>query len=160
MTEKPANVRLANPEDEEKIRVLLDQLEIDNGFGISVSDSKVREQIRVGTEKRGGIIGVIDGPDGVILGSIGIFLTSWWYSDEVYLGELWLFVDPDYRSNHYEKDLFQFAHWCRESLSVGSDKPLALVTSVSSPARLDSKIRLWRRHAGKMIGGIFAVTGE
>ncbi len=87
-------------------------------------------------------------------------MTSWWYSNEIYVGELFLFVHPDYRINGFERDLFQFARWFKEQMSVAMGRPVALVSSVSSPRRLLAKERLWRRNLGpegRRVGGIFVL---
>lgn len=160
MIDYPSRVRFASPEDEDRLVRFLDLLEADNGFGVPKDPDKVLEQIKIATEKRGGLIGIINGKDDDIAGGIGLYLTNWWYSTEIYIGELFLFVAPDYRANGFEKDLFQFAKWYRERMSTVMGRSLALVTSVSAPRRLPGKERLWRQNLGanaRRVGSIFVL---
>jgi len=37
--------------------------------------------------------------DGEIVGSIGVTMFDFWYANATFLGELWLYVDPEYRAS-------------------------------------------------------------
>lgn len=153
-------VRIATQTDEGAIYDLLagpEGLHADNGVGVGFSPVKVWGRIRTATEGRGGIIGLIDG-DHEIAASVGLFFDSPWYSDTVYLAELWLYVRPVYRSRGYAAELFGFAKECRQKLAEGSGEPLWLMTSVVSRKRLGAKMKYWARHAD-LIGGIYVVDG-
>src|SRR5215472_11931582 len=143
--ERPANVRLASAGDEEALYTLLMALNEDNSFGVPLSEDRIRAVIRRGIERQHSMIGVIDGAD-ELAGSINLTLGQFWYSDVWHLNEVWLFVKPDYRRNHFDRDLFQFAKWAREAMSKQLGYECQVVTSVSSPKDLDLKLRLWRRH--------------
>ena len=43
--------------------------------------------------------------DSEIVGSIGGYATSDWYSDDKYLGDLWCYVEPNSRNSSAAKDL-------------------------------------------------------
>ncbi len=163
VTERPALVRMAGPADEDALYDLLLALEADNGFGIAHEEARVRAAIEKGTRRQGAMIGVIDGKKGEygeggeLAASVCLTLAQFWYADAWFLSEQWLFVRPEYRFNHFERELFQFAKWCREEFSRQNGSNTLLVTSVSSPKRLPAKIRLWSRHAHQ-VGAIFQVS--
>lgn len=154
-------VRLAEPSDEAAIYELLagpEGLHADNPMGVGFSADKVRERIRIATEGRGGLIGVIDG-DHELAGAIGLYIDARWYSDEAHLAEYFLFVRPVYRSRGYAALLFGFAKECRERIAAGSGERFPLITTVVSRKRLAGKMRLWARNAD-LIGGIYVVDGD
>ncbi len=154
---RPEAVRIATQRDEAALYDLLMALNADNGFGIPISPEKIRAQMEKGTRQQGGIVGVIDGPDGQLVASIGLFMQQFWYAERYYLGEMWLFVRPEFRrGTRHADDLFRFAEWCRREMESGSDQPWIVMTSVSSPRRLDAKLRFWARHA-EQVGGIFVM---
>lgn len=164
MSDRPDNVRMAVRTDEDPLYDLLLALEDDNSFGIPYDEKRVRAAIERGTRQQGSIIGVIDGRRGEVgeehppelAASICLTLNQFWYSEIWMLQEIWVFVRPEYRHNHFERDLFQFARWCKEEMSRQNGENTLLVSSVSSPTRLPAKLRLWSRY-GKQIGGIFAI---
>lgn len=162
--EKPKTVRLATPKDEDSLYELLLALHDDNAvYGVGYDEETVRETIRKGTEKRGSIIGVIDGKQGdygessEIAASVCLTFANFWYSKTPYLAELWLFVRPEYRSNHFDRDLFVFSRWCGEEMSRQLGHTMTTLTAVSSLSRLPAKMRLWSRY-GKHIGAIYRIV--
>lgn len=163
-TLRPDSVRMAGPDDEAALYDLLMALDVDNSFGIPHDPDRVRAAIEKGTRRQGSIIGVIDGRAGEygegheahLAASVCLTLSQFWYSNVFFLSEIWLFVRPEYRHNHFERDLFQFAKWCREEMSRQNGDEMLAVSSVSSPNRLPAKLRLWSRY-GEQIGGIFQI---
>lgn len=157
MIERPLSVRHAEPKDEDGIYRLLLKLHADNSIGFPYDEDRVRESIRLGTERKGGIVAVIEDPDkpGEFAASIGIAPSQFWYSNQHYLHEVWLFVSPEYRKGTtYANDLMQYAKWVKERFSVGAPEPVPFFTSVSSRRRLKEKMRWWGRR-GELIGAIY-----
>lgn len=78
--------------------------------------------------------------DGKIVGTMGLLVTQFWYSDEWIVQEMWTFVHPDHRRSHHAKNLLM--------LAVGAGKQLGmpLVAGVTSTERTEGKCRLYRRH--------------
>lgn len=147
MTDRPANVRLAVAGDEERIYNHLLGLHKENGL-FSLSRDKSMAVIRSATERKGGIIGVIDGESGVE-GSIGLQLSSWWYTENDYhLSEFWCFVREDCRATNHAKDLIQFAKWCAEEMKI------PLFMGIVTTKRTAAKERLYRRTLPK-VGAYF-----
>ena len=150
-------VRLATPADEDAVYRLLCHLEADNGLGWPHDEDRVRESIRIGTEKRGGIVAVIDAPDrpGELAGSIGLHWAQPWYSNRHFFHEVWLFVDPEYRrGTGYADALMRYAQWLKDSFNAKAGEEVPFFTSVSSRKRLAAKMRWWGRR-GEMIGAIY-----
>lgn len=146
MIEKPSNVRLAMPSDEDTIyRILSEGLFNENGT-FSLSERKSRNFIRQAVNNEGGIIGVIE-ENGQIAGTIGMNLGTFWYSDDWHIEEYWNFVRPEYRRSigtefkrsDYAKDLINFGKWCSEKMG------LILNIGIISTARTEAKCRLYGR---------------
>jgi hypothetical protein len=153
----PHNVRFAVPADEDALYDLLMALEEDNNsFGFDISEERIREQIKIGTEARGGAHGVIAG-NGCIAASVGLVPDRWWFAEKWSLAQLWLFVRKEYRQSTYADDLQKWAKWFRSDLEKRYGHPVPLINCVISRKRLPVKLRFWRRHSGEMIGGIFEV---
>lgn len=150
-------MRFAEPADEDALWDLLMALDEDNNsFGFDVSEARIREHIRIGTERKGGAHGVIDG-DGCLAASIGIIPDRWWFSEEWSLAQIWLFVRREYRHLSYAEDLQEWGKWFRSGLEERYGKPVTLISCVISHNRLPGKIRFWQKYCGEMIGGIFEI---
>jgi hypothetical protein len=147
-----AGVRLARPEDEERLYRFLLHLYAENAL-MPMSEAKVRAQIRAGTHGEGGIVGVIDGPAGTIEASIGMTLSSFWYSEAMHLNELWCFVHPEHRASTHARRLIEFGKWCADRLSTPG-YPVPLLLGIVTRRRLLPKIRLFQRQAPQ-VGAIF-----
>jgi GNAT superfamily N-acetyltransferase len=144
-------VRTATSADEEAIMTLCRLLHEENGQ-FSMSEAKVRDALRQGLERRGGIIGVIDGADGleaVILMSIG----QLWYSDDWMLEEMFNFVHPDHRRSSHAKRLIEYAKECATHLGI------PLMIGVLSNHRTEAKVRLYERLLPKS-GAYFIFNGQ
>lgn len=154
-----AQVRIAQPADEAALYDALVSLYEDNDVAGGYVASCVEERIAQGVSKAsetGGIVGIIDAPDGRIAATIGIFPNVPWYTDEVLLVENWLFVRREYRTFGLHRRLFDFGKSFRDEMSAELGRPLKLISSVSSNTRLKAKMRLWSRF-GRLIGGMFLV---
>ena len=155
MISKPASVRFATRADEPALFWLLNRdLDADNRLGWSINPRKVLDHVQKCCRGKCGLAGIIDGPDG-IAGSVGIELTTPYYSDDFMLMQIWQFVRPEHRKGtRYGQDLFDFAEWHRQDMSARLGQELVLESTILSHHRLDAKIRLWKRKK-RMIGAIF-----
>lgn len=149
-------VRVATPADREAIYwQLMNDLQADNGLGWQPSPAKVFAHVESCCGGERGIAGVIDGPDGGIIASIGVELTTPWYSDDWFLIQVWQFVLPEHRGGtSHAEDLFSFAETHRQYIGAQSGRDIVLETTVMSRKRLAAKSRLWRKH-GKWIGSMY-----
>jgi GNAT superfamily N-acetyltransferase len=100
-------VRLATPADELAVFELLMMLHAEMGF-FTVSKQKVFAAIQWATEGRGGFIFCID-EDNRVVASLGMILTTDWYTDDEFLLERWNFVHPNYRRSDYGRRLLEQA---------------------------------------------------
>ena len=144
---RPPSVRVAIPSDENEImrsmRAAFEEQPI-----FPLDEQRMRDRIRMCTQRKGGVVGVIDGPKG-IEGYLIAVLSQYWYTDAWHLEELSNFVHPDYRRSTHAKDLISFAKWFAEQMSV------PLIMGILSTQRLDAKIRLYQRQV-KHVGAVFA----
>jgi hypothetical protein len=139
-------VSLASPADEDDLYQHLLLLHKENGL-YTVSERKVRETIRVATEQRGGVIGVIRGDDG-LEGSIGMMLDQWWYTEDFCLGERWVFVHKDHRRKPHASRLIDFGKWAASQMGV------SLQIGIMSTKQTEAKMRMYQRKLTQ-IGGFF-----
>lgn len=160
MTEPPVVVRLATPADQEPLYDLLVGLWLDSPIAqiIPYRRERVIEQIRAGTERQGGLIGVVDSSNGFrIDGSIGLFLQQWWWADYYFLNAMWCFVRPEERRGGRIGDaLFRFALEARQQMAtqLGPDHPFIIEMSHVQGERLAARDRWWSRYA-RRIGSVF-----
>jgi hypothetical protein len=137
MIERPKSVRIAMKSDEQPIFDLLCRLWDENAL-FSMNPEKVKDCIRRATRNEGGVIGVIDGDDGLVA-SIGLGLSQYWYTDQWHVEEFWNFVAPEHRRSNNAKDLIDFAKWCSESMN------LILNMGIITTHRTEAKIVLYKK---------------
>ena len=144
-------VRLATKTDEGEIFGLLLMLHAENGM-FSLNRDKVISGIQLATERRGGIIFVIDeGPR--VVATLGMCITTDWYSDDEYLLERWNFVHPEYRKSDYARKLIEQGKWSHEWFK-SKGKLMPFQCGIMSFIRTEAKIRMYARHLA-CIGGFF-----
>jgi|SRR5215472_4163660 len=136
-------VRLATKADEGEIFGLLLMLHAENGM-FSLNRDKVILGIQHATERRGGIIYVIDeGPR--VVATMGMSVVCDWYSDDEYLMERWNFVHPEYRQSDYARMLLEQGKWATEWFKAHA-KLLPYMCGINSFDRTEAKIRMYARH--------------
>lgn len=129
------------------------ELHTENGI-FKLNEDKVRGMLRKAFNREGGILGAVGAP-GNIQGLILMLVSTFWYSDDPHLEELFLYVKPQHRGGGAAAALMQFAKWCAE-------QSFPLVIGVLSNERTEGKIRLYQRQFSKPIGNFFfypAVNG-
>lgn len=137
-------VRLATADDEAQLFALLLQMHGEMGF-FGVNPAKVVEGIKVATERRGGIIYVIEDKRRVVA-TLGMVFAMDWYSDDEYLSERWNFVHPDYRQGtDYARRLLEQAKWTHERFKLGG-RNIPISVGINSFTRTEAKIRMYSRH--------------
>jgi GNAT superfamily N-acetyltransferase len=136
-------VRLALKKDEGEIFALLCLLHAENGM-FSMNRDKVIAGIQHATERRGGVIYVIDdGPR--VVATLGMTIACDWYSDDEYLLERWNFVHPDYRKSDYARRLLEQGKWSHEWFKAQGAR-LPFFCGINSLLRTEAKIRMYARH--------------
>lgn len=141
-----SDVDFARPEDEDGIYELLMKLHTENGI-FHVDETRVRQFIKLGTEQKLGMIGVIRG-NGGIEASVGMTMDQWWYTLDWCLSERWNFVLPEHRKSTHAVRLIEFAKWCSDQLKV----PLQM--GIITTQQTEAKVRMYRRYLTP-VGGLF-----
>jgi GNAT superfamily N-acetyltransferase len=142
-----SEVRIATPADREGMVELLHLMHEENGVA-SLSVPKMLLALDRGLVRDKAIIGVIE-EDGVIKASIGLFIWSWWYSDDMHLEDCWNFVHPEYRKSTHAKSLLTFARKASDDLGI------QLLIGILSSDRTAAKIRLYEKIFGPSMGAGF-----
>jgi hypothetical protein len=140
-------VRKAKRAEADELLQMCRTLHAENGQ-FSFSDRKVKEMLEKAFTSNGAVIGVIGQP-GKLEGSICLSLSSYYYTDDIHLGECWNFVLPQYRKSTNAKDLIKFGIRCSDELDI------PFITGIISNERTEAKVRLYRRVLGDPVGGFF-----
>ena len=151
MTANFAGVRIAAPNDEDDIYNLLMLQHRECGL-FNFSDKKVRAVMQSGTRQNGGIVGVVDGENG-IEATIGLSITQPWYSEDWHLSELWNFVHPAHRKEGHAAKLVNFSKWCSDNMTI----PLFIMAIANK--RTEAKVRLYKRMV-PMTGTMFLYNNQ
>jgi hypothetical protein len=140
-------VRIVTADDEEEVVAMCKRLHEENGL-FSLSETRVRECIRRCINAQGTIVAVI-GPPGGIEGSICMEMTSFYYTDDLHLSELWNFVDEQHRRSRNAEALIEFGKACALKMQM------PFFTGIITNRRLAGKVRLYRRLLGNPVGAYF-----
>lgn len=141
-------IRLAQPEDEDALFQFVKLMHAENGL-FPLSETQARIMIRHATDRRGGVIAIIDGPDGSIEASMCAVVEPHWYTVAMSLNERWNFVRQDCRKTSHARRLIEFAK------AVGNELGIPVFMGVLSTHRTEAKVRLYRRQL-EPVGGFFA----
>lgn len=147
MPQSFAGVTFAQEGDEDALFHTLQLAEQENAF-FPMAPAKVRDAIRQGTAKYRAGIGVVHGPEGEIIASVGLFWEQFWYSEQWWMVDRWNFVHPEHRRSAHAKNLIEWSKWFSDQLG------LDLLMAVLSNERTEAKVRLYRRQM-PYVGGFF-----
>lgn len=154
-TPKPACVRVADESDELDLFDMLVQAYREEGSNIyPLAPNRLIEKIQMGTQKKGGIIGVIDGPEGKPIAAVVLLPFQWPDSNAWYLREVNTYVYSDHRKSTHAKNLLLFARWCSEQWTLEFGYPVYLALGITTQNHLDAKTRFFKRFA-RQIGTQF-----
>lgn len=145
-------VRLAEPVDSEAILNLWYMLYQENAIS-SWDASRIAEAIDKAINNDRAFIGVI-GPVGAPVAVVHLIISTLWYTRDLHLQELGMFVHPDHRRSNYAKLLLGFAKAASDQLKM------PLVIAVASTHRTEQKIRLFRRQLGPIAGANWLYNGN
>lgn len=146
MTDKPLNVRIAMPKDDDNIFKILMLAYEENG-AMPISNYRVWEMIRKATRQKGGVMGIIENSDKVE-GILSLRLARFEYTDDWHLEDICNFVHPDHRKSNHAKDLFQFGKYIAEEMKF------PLFIGIITGKRLEAKRRFYQRQA-KEVGSVY-----
>ena len=145
-------VRIVGAADEEEIMALLRGLHAENGI-FHLDEDKVRTMLQRAFNREGGILGAI-GPSGAIEGLIYMLVSTFWYSEQPHLEELFTYVSPEHRKSRNAVELMHFAKWCSDQ----SGFPLLI--GIISNERTAGKVRLYQRQFSNPAGNFFLYNGR
>lgn len=153
--ERPQSVRLATTLDEQAVYDLLIMDLKENAEAVAPIDPDfVIERIILATRHQKGMIGVIDGPDGFPVATIGLFNERWWWSMGWHFCKLWDFVHPDYRHLGYGKELIKYGEWCSDTMTKKAGYRVYTLSGVLGFKRIRDKVRMYKRLTN-VVGAFF-----
>lgn len=141
-------VRKAVLADKPELMELCRALHAENAM-FSMNENKVEAMLDKAFNQQGAVIGAL-GHTGEIQGAISLLISSFWYSDQYCLEELYSFVFPQYRRSENAKHLITFAKRCSTELGI------PLVIGVVSNIRTRAKVGLYQRQLSDPVGAYFA----
>lgn len=154
-TERPMRVRIALPQDEPALLELYLQDIRENAAHIAPVDvDKCLANIQVGTRRRGGVVGVVDGPEGKPVGMVILHPCQWHWSQGWYFFEVMLYVAKEHRKLTHTDDLMAFARWFVDANSAKIGHAMYLICGVLGGWRVRAKVALYRRKF-KQAGAVF-----
>ena len=143
---KPKGVRIAGIADEPVIMELLQQDVAENAAHVSIPNPvRMLEHVQIGTRRRGGIIGVVDGPEGVPVAVCILIPFQPWWTSQWWIQELVCYVHPDHRRTNMIDDLLEFQKWVVDNWSREYGYRIYLLNGILGAWRVASKIRLYQR---------------
>ena len=149
MTED-AGVRLGTPEDVHPMMELALKACEENGF-VNPNPMKLLAEIWPALKQDGGLIGLIEGENGILEGAVLLRVGSMWYSDDPVLEERAIFIHPDYRSAKGGRA----RRLCEFTKQVADELGIPLIIGVLSNHRTKGKIKLYERQFGEPSGAFF-----
>lgn len=114
----------------------------------SMNEEKVTAMLEKAFNKQGAIIGAL-GPTGSIEGAIFMLISSFWYTSDFCLEELFSYVRPEFRRSTNAKELINFGKRCSDELGI------PLVIGVVSNERTKAKVGLYQRQLSDPCGAYF-----
>lgn len=152
-------LRIATPDDLEKIGALLWMMTAEIGVG-RVNESKAREAVnRTLLEPHSCCI--LAERKGDVVGCLGLVMTSWWYSTDRFLMDLFFFVHPQHRADKHEEgeNGGHASRMIAVAKILACKKAVPLVLSVGTDIDPIPKIRFMRKHM-EPFGGSFIFKPE
>lgn len=143
-------VRIGTPEDVDKCMNLAMAACEDNGY-VTPNTVRLLNEIWAALNKDHGLIGIIEGEDGVAEGAVLLRITTPWYSEVQMLEERGVFVAPEFRSakGGRARRLCEFSKKTADALGI------PLLIGVLSNHRTAGKIRMYERIFGEPNGAFF-----
>ena len=141
-------VRKAIPDDAPELMEICRELHAENGM-FKMDEGKVHHMLDRAFNQQGALIGAL-GPTGHIEGAIFMLISSFWYTNDFCLEELFSYVRPEHRRSTNAKELVNFGKRCSDELGI------PLVIGVVSNIRTQAKVGLYKRQLADPVGAYFA----
>jgi hypothetical protein len=156
-------VRYGVPADVHNFMDLTTMCAEENGL-LAVSTKKVLEEVWASLNCDHGVIGVIEGEEGILEAGILLRVDTTPYSVDEVLCERAIYVRPEYRK--VQRSLYQggrASYLCEFAKNAATRLELPLLISILSTHRAAGKVRLYERHFGPPAGAYWlwnAKTGH
>jgi hypothetical protein len=143
-------VRVGKPEDLDAV-MRIARLAAAEGALLDYEEGVALQTIYECLHLHNGIMGVIDGENGELEGTILMRIGPPWSSTTQFIEERSIFVHPDFRKSNGKRArrLIEFAKWTAQRLE------LKLLIGVLSNERTAAKVRLYERVFGKPAGSFW-----
>ncbi len=146
------SLRLATPDDIEQVGTLLWLMLDEIGIG-AVNEPKAREAVTRSIRENSCLVTEWQGE---IVGVLGLVMTSWWYSSDRFLTDVFFFVHPQHRADRNEGGenaghATKLIAWAK---AAAKRVKVPLVLSVGTDIAPLPKIRFMRKHM-EPFGGSF-----
>lgn len=140
-------VRVGKPEDLDAV-MRIARLAAAEGALLDYEEGVALQTIYESLHLHNGIMGVIDGENGELEGTILMRIGPPWCSKQQYIEERSIFVHPDFRKTNGRRArlLIEFAKWTAKRLDM------KLMIGVLSTERTAAKVKLYERVFGKPAG--------
>lgn len=147
-------LRLATPDDQPELENLLRLMLAEIGLA-RVNEPKAREAISRTLRERTSACALAEW-NGEIVGALGLVLTSWWYSSDNFMTDLFFFIHPEHRADKnvsgenagHATKLIGWAKDAADRLNI------PLVISVGTDIAPLPKVRFMSKHM-RPFGGSF-----
>lgn len=143
-------VRAGTPEDIIPMMDLAMAACEENGF-VNPNPKKLGDEIYSALHLEHGLVGIIEGENGVLEGAVLLRIGSMWYSDDPVIEEKAIFVHPTCRSAKGGRA----RRLCEFTKLVADNLGLPLIIGVLSNHRTKGKIKLYERQFGEPSGAFF-----
>lgn len=147
-TPRPHTVEFATPEDEaEVVALILEDTSRQVPGWVQLDAGRILEHVQLGTQRRGGIVGVIK-EDGHVVGTIVLVNLQPAFSLMYYIQEIFHVVHRNHRRSNHARDLVNFAKWCSDEMTREFGYPVNLhyvVTAEPNAWNWRKKIWFFRR---------------
>jgi hypothetical protein len=150
MFENSFGVRAGTPEDIDPMMQLALAACEENGF-VEPNPQKLLQEIWPALNLEHGLVGIIEGENGILEGAVLLRIGSMWYSDSRVLEEKAIFIHPDYRSAKGGRA----RRLCEFTKLVADRLKMPLIIGVLSNHRTKGKIKLYERQFGEPSGAFF-----
>lgn len=145
-----SGVRIGTPADVHPMMDLALAACEENGF-VDPNPQKLLAEIWTALNQEGGLVGIIEGENGILEGAVLLRLGTMWYSDSQVIEEKAIFIHPNYRSakGGRARRLCEFTKQVADTLGI------PLIIGVLSNHRTKGKIKLYERQFGEPSGAFF-----
>lgn len=106
----------------------------------------------------GAVVFTLDG-DGLPVGTCGLVLERPWFSEAIWLRDVWLFVHPAHRRTPHARALLRAARRYAERLGRPLVMEVAGGAAGGGSRRVSAKMRLYRRELGEPTGATWVIGG-